>query len=97
MYAKGESWLPHIEISNSVCTRFTHMMLRHAPIGEYQQRFFPNAPVQCSCSEADIKTREHIFMQCRQYEASLCPRDIRISSFNEFIIGNPILFCFDNG
>jgi len=73
------------------------MMLGHAPIEEYQQRFFPNTPVQCPCREADVKTREHIFMQCRQYEASLCPRDICLSSFIEFITGNPTSFCFDNG
>jgi len=34
-YAKGGSWLSHIGISNSVCTRFTCMILGHAPIGEY--------------------------------------------------------------
>ena len=97
MYAKGGLWLPYIGISNSVCTRFTHIMLGHAPIGEYWQRFFPNTTVQCPCDEVDIETREHIFMQCRQYNASLRPRDIRISSFVEFIISNPTLFCFDNG
>jgi len=95
-YAKGGLWLTYIGISNSVCVRFTHMMLGHAPIGEYWQRFFSNIPVQCPCREADIETREHIFMQCRRYNASFCPRDIRISSFMEFIIGNPTSFCFDN-
>jgi len=64
-YAKGGSWLLHIGISNSVCTKFTHMMLRHAPIGEYQQRFFPNTAIHCPYGEADIKTQEHIFMQCK--------------------------------
>ena len=95
-YAKGGSWLTHIGISNSVCARFTRMMLEHASIGEYWQRFFPNTPIQCPCGEADIEMREHIVMQCRRYDTSFCPRDIRISSFVEFIIGNPTLFCFDN-
>jgi len=45
IYTKGGLWLPHIGISNSICVRFTHMMLGHAPIGEYWQRFFPNTPV----------------------------------------------------
>jgi len=95
-YTKGGLWLPHIGVSNSVCMRFTRMMLGHAPIGEYQQRFFPNTLIQCPCSEADIETREHIFMQCKQYKASSHPRDICLSSFVEFIIDNPTLFCFDN-
>ena len=96
-YAKGGLWLPHIGISNSICARFTRMMLGHAPIGEYRQRFFPNASVQCPCGEVEVETREHIFMQCRRYDASLRPRDICISSFVEFITGNPTSFCFDNG
>ena len=96
-YSKGGSWLPHIGISNSICTRFTRMMTGHAPIGEYRQRFFPNSPIQCLCGEVDVETREHIFMHCNQYESSTCSKDIRISSFVEFIVGNPTSFCFDNG
>ena len=64
-YTKGGSWLPHIGSSNSVCARFTRMMLGHAPIGEYQQRFFPNMAIHYLYGEADIETREHIFMQCK--------------------------------
>jgi len=95
-YTKGGSWLPYIGVSNSVCTRFTHMMLGHAPIGEYQQRFFPNMPLHCPCGKADIKTHEHIFMQCEQYDSSFRQRDICITSFVEFIVGNLMSFCFDN-
>jgi len=96
-YTKRELWLPHIGALNSVCMRFTCMILGHAPIGEYQQRFFPNIPIQCPCSEADVETKEHIFMQCKQYDPSSHPRDIYLSSFVEFIISNPTSFCFDNG
>ena len=96
-YTKGGSWLPHIGISNSTCARFTRMMTGHAPIGEYRQRFFPNSPIQCPCGEADVETREHIFMHCNRYESSTRLRDIQISSFVEFIVGNPTSFCFDNG
>jgi len=73
------------------------MMLGHTSIREYQQRFFPNMAIHCPCSEAEVETRELIFMQCRQYEAVLQPRDICISSFVEFVIGNSIAFCFNNG
>jgi len=96
-YAKGGSWLPYIGISNSICVRFTCMMLGHAPIGEYRQRFFPNKAFHYPCGEVDVETREHIFMHYRRYDASFRPRDICISSFVEFITGNPTLFCFDNG
>lgn len=96
-YAKEGSWLLHIGISNSVCARFTYMMLRYIPIEEYQQRFFSNMAIHCPCSKVNIETREYIFMQCKRYEATLCPRDICISSFVEFITSNPTSFCFDNG
>jgi len=96
-YSKGGSWLPYIGISNSVCARFTCMMLGHAPIGEYRQRFFPNTSIHCPCGEADVEMREHIFMQCKQFDSSSRLRDICISSFVEFIIGNPTSFCFNNG
>jgi len=72
------------------------MILGHVPIEEYWQRFFPNTAIYCPCGEANIETREHIFMQCKQYKVALCPRDICISSFVEFIINNPTSFCFDN-
>ena len=96
-YSKGGSWLPHIGISNSICARFTCMMLEHAPIGEYRQRFFSNTPIHCPCGEADVEMREHIFMQCKRYDSSSRLRDICISSFVEFIISNLTFFCFDNG
>ena len=73
------------------------MMLGHAPIGEYCQRFFPNSSYQCPCSEANIEIQEHIFMQCKLYDSSCCPRDINIMSFLKFIVGNPTSFCFGNG
>jgi len=55
-YAKEGSWLSYIGVSNSVCSRFTCMMLGYAPIGEYWQRFFPNTMIHCPCGEIDIET-----------------------------------------
>jgi len=94
-YTKEGLWLPLIGILN--CARFIYMMLGHAPIGEYCQRFFPNSSYQCPCSEANIEIQEHIFMQCKLYDSSCCPRDINIMSFLKFIVGNPTSFCFGNG
>jgi len=40
-YAKGGIWLPIIGgTSNSICARFTCMMIKHAPICKYHQQFF---------------------------------------------------------
>ena len=46
-YTKEGSWLLYIGVSNSVCARFTCMMLGHISIREYQQRFFPNTVMNC--------------------------------------------------
>jgi len=51
----------------------------------------------CPCGEAEVETREHIFMQCNLYDAAWRPTDINITSFPDFITGNPTSFCFDNG
>jgi len=34
IYAKGGSWLPIIEFTNSLCARFTHMTTGHAERGK---------------------------------------------------------------
>ena len=49
-YSKGESWLKHFSVSNSLCTQVTRLITNHAPIGEYRKRFFPNEPTLCPCS-----------------------------------------------
>jgi len=63
-YTKGGSWLPSIGFINALCVHFTRMTTGHTPIGEYRQRFFPNSPTSCPCSQADLQTCEHIIMQC---------------------------------
>jgi len=55
-YSKGGSWLPSISFSNALCARFTCMTTGHAPIGEYHQRFFPNASLSCPCGQANPQT-----------------------------------------
>jgi len=54
IYAKGGLWLPIIEFTNSLCVCFTYITTRHAPIGEYRQRFLSYLPTSCPCSEAEI-------------------------------------------
>jgi len=94
-YAKGSSWLPSIGFTNSLCARFTHMTMGHAPIGEYRQRFFPNLPTSCPCGEAEVQTREHIIMECDLHNPSTCPCNIIINSFVHFLADNPGAFSFD--
>jgi len=96
-YTKGGSWLPIIGFTNALCARFTRMTTGHAPIGEYCQHFFPNTPLGCPCGQAELQTREHIVMQCPQYDPATRPINIVINSFIHFLNDNPSAFCFDNG
>jgi len=96
-YAKGSSWLPSIGFTNLLCACFTRMTTSHAPIREYQQRFFSHLPISCSCGEAEIQTQEHIVIECDIYDPSTCPCNIIINSFVHFLVDNPSAFSFDNG
>ena len=95
-YSKGGSWLPSIGFTNSLCACFTHMTTSYAPIGEYRQRFFPYLPTNCSCSNAEIQTREHIIMEYDLYNPSTHLCNIIINSFVYFLMDNPGTFSFNN-
>jgi len=96
-YTKGGSWLPSIGFTNSLCAHFTPMTTSYAPIGEYQQRFFPHLSISCPCGEAEIQTQEHIIMECNIYDPSTHPCNIIINSFVHFLVNNPSAFSFNNG
>ena len=48
-YSKGDSWLPYIGQSITLCARATKAILNYAPIGKYRQCFFPAEYTQCPC------------------------------------------------
>ena len=96
-YAKGSLWFPSIGFTNSLCAHFTCMTTGHAPIGEYQQRFFPHLPTSYLCNEAEIQTQEYIVMECDIHDPSTHPCNIIINSFVHFLVDNPSTFSFDNG
>ena len=96
IYTNRGSWLPFIENSNSLHTRFTHMTTRHASIGKYQQKLFSNSLLSCSCRQANIQDCKHIVMQYNLYNQDTRPRNITIGSFVYFLLQNSIAFSFDN-
>ena len=73
------------------------MTTRHAPIGEYRQRFFSYLPTGCPYGEAKVQTWEYIIMEYNMYNPSLQPYNIIINSFVHFLADNPRAFSFDNG
>ena len=73
------------------------MTTRHAPIREYQQRFFPYSPISYPYSEAEIQTHKHIVIEYNLHDPLSQPCNIVINSFVYFLVDNPTAFSFDNG
>ena len=61
----GSLWLKLIDHSNSLCVRATRTIVNHAPIREYQLRFFNKENFTCPCSAYPIESRRHILYKCK--------------------------------
>ena len=73
------------------------MTTRHAPIGEYKQRFFLYLSTGYLCDEVKVQTWEYIVMECNMYDPFSWLCNIIINSFVYFLTNNPGAFSFDNG
>jgi len=88
---KGGPWLQYFSHSNSLCTR---AIVNHAPIGEYQLRFFPREEFACSCGIYPIESRHHILHECKRFNNYWNPRRDSIGHFSQFLIFNSKAFSF---
>ena len=66
-YTKGSPWLQVFGHSNLLCAHAIRAITNHAPIREYQLRFFPNKDFSCSCNNYPIKSRRHILHECKRF------------------------------
>ena len=66
-YTKGGLWLQIFNHSNSLCACAMRAITNHAPIGEYQLRFFPNEEFKCLCGNYPIESRRHILHKCTRF------------------------------
>jgi len=68
LYAvKDSPWLKFFGHSNSLYARATRAIINHAPIGEYQLRFFVWKEFKFLCSLYPIELRHHILHECRHF------------------------------
>ena len=93
-YTKGSSWLQVFGHSNSLCARATRAITNHAPIGEYQLRFFPSEEFTCPCNDYPIESRRYILHECRRFNGYWNPRRDSLNHFIMFLIANPNAFTF---
>jgi len=61
-YTKESPWLQIFGHSNLLCARTTRAITNHAPIGEYQLRFFPNEKFKCPCKNYPIESKDTFFI-----------------------------------
>ena len=93
-YTKGGPWLQVFGHSNSLCARAMRAITNHAPIGEYQLRFFPKEDFKCPCGNYPIESRRHILHECRRFNRYWNPRRDSLNHFTMFLITNPLAFAF---
>ena len=93
-YSKGGTWFKLIGHSNMLCARVTRAITNHAPIGEYHLRFFPREPFACLYREYPIKSRNHIFHNCRRFNNYWNPNRELLLNFIAFLEFNPGAFSF---
>ena len=95
-YTRGGPWLQAFGHSNLLCAHVTRAITNHAPIREYQLRFFPYKDFSCSCNNYPIKSRRHILYECKRFNRYWNPRRDSLSHFIMFLVANPNAFAFTN-
>ena len=93
-YTKGGPWLQVFGHSNSLCTCATRAITNHAPIGEYQLRFFPNEDFKYLYDNYPIESRRHILHECSRFNGYWNPRRDSLNHFVMFLVTNPKAFAF---
>ena len=95
LYNKGGPWIANFDFSNSLCAQATQVITNHAPIEEYQLRFFPREEFSCLCRLYPIETRCHILHNCRRFNKYWNLRRDIISHSVSFLEFNPSAFSFE--
>ena len=93
-YTKGSPWLQVFGHSNSLCACTMRAITNHAPIEEYQLRFFLNKDFSCPCNNYPIESRRYILHECKRSNRYWNSRRDSLNHFIMFLIANPNAFAF---
>ena len=93
-FSKGSLWLSQFGHLNSLCSCVTRAITNHAPISEYQLRFFPKENFTCPCRLYSIKTRWHVLYEYWRFNNYWNLRRDSLSHFSLFLQFNPSAFVF---
>jgi hypothetical protein len=81
-----------------LCRQFVCAATKHAPIGEYQQQFFPDKDFHCPGHLNAPETQDHILNECSWYVRCTGHYNSNIPTImglTLFLCNNPQAFAFD--
>jgi hypothetical protein len=73
-HVKSGPWMCKVGHSHSLTACLVHCTTRHAPIGAFHSRFFPEESMACRCG-FPMETVSHILYQCPSHEQELEPKE----------------------
>jgi hypothetical protein len=94
-HVKSGLWMCKVRHSHSLTACLVCCTTRHAPIGAFHSRFFPEESTACRCG-FPMETVSHILYQCPSHEWELEPKEqLRYSWLLKFLEANESVFAFN--
>jgi hypothetical protein len=94
-HVKSGLWMCKVRHSHSLTAHLVHCTTRHAPIGVYHSRFFPEESTACSCGFL-METVSHVLYQCRSHKWESDPKEqLRYMWLLKFLEANESTFAFN--
>jgi hypothetical protein len=94
-HVKSELWMHKVGHSHSLTACLVCCTTRHAPIGAFCSRFFPEESMACRCG-FPLETVSHILYQCPHHEQESEPKEqLCYLWLLKFLEANESVFVFD--
>jgi hypothetical protein len=94
-HVKSGPWMCKVRHSHSLTACLVHCTTRHAPIGVYRSRFFPEQSTACRCG-FPMETVSHVLYRCPSLEWELEPKEqLCYLWLLKFLEANKSAFVFD--
>jgi hypothetical protein len=93
-HVKSGPWMHKVGHSHSLNARLVCRTTRHAPIGVYRSRFFPEESTACRCG-FPMETVSHVLYWCLSHKQELEPKEQHYLWLLKFLEANESVFVFD--
>jgi hypothetical protein len=94
-HVKRGLWMCKVRHSHSLTSRLVCCTTRHAPIGAFYYRFFPEESTSCRCGFL-METVSHVLYRCLSHEWELEPKEqLHYLWLLKFLEANESAFAFN--